>query len=104
MVADLCHFVLNYRVFGRIGEKAPREYPPSGDFFVFSHGDFSPRHTKVRHVSCVAFSLPVCRIFARRGERSPRENHHTVHVCLLVNFVWGVADESRQIPLIVNKK
>jgi len=59
---------------GRKGEKAPRKNPPNGDFFVFSHGDLSPRHTKVRHFSCVAFSPPVCRIFAWRGERSPREN------------------------------
>jgi len=43
MVADLCHFVLScFR-----GEKAPRENPPNGDFFVFSHGDLSPRHTEV---------------------------------------------------------
>ena len=70
MVADLCQVVLScFR-----GEKAPRENPPNGDFFVFSHGDLSPRHTKVRHFSCVAFSPPVCRIFAWRGERSPREN------------------------------
>ena len=70
MVADLCHVVLScFR-----GEKAPRENPPSGDVFVFSHGDLSPRHTKIRHFSCVAFSPPVCRIFAWRGERSPREN------------------------------
>jgi len=27
------------------GEKAPRENPPNCDFFVFSHGDLSPRHT-----------------------------------------------------------
>jgi len=71
MVADLCHVVIScFR-----GEKAPRENPPKGDFFVFSHGDLSPRHTKVRHFSCVAFSPLVCRIFARRGERSPREKH-----------------------------
>jgi len=70
MVADLCHVVLScFR-----GEKAPRENPPNGDFFVFSHGDLSLRHTKVQHFSCVAFSPPVCRIFAWRGERSTREN------------------------------
>ena len=62
---------------GRKGEKAPREHPPNGDFFVFSHGDLSPRHTKVRHFSCVAFSPPDCRIFAWRGERSPCENKIT---------------------------
>jgi len=41
---------------------------------VFSRGDLSPRHTKVRNFSCVAFLPPVCRIFAWRGDRSPREN------------------------------
>ena len=40
---------------------------------MFSHGDLLPRHTKVRHFSCVAFSPTVFRIFAWRGERSPRE-------------------------------
>jgi len=59
---------------GRKGERAPRENPPNVHFFVFSHGDLSPRHTKVRHFSCFAFSPPVCRIFAWRGGRSPREN------------------------------
>jgi len=57
---------------GQKREKAPRENPPNGDLFVFSHGDFSPRHTKVRHFPCVAFSPTVCRI--ARGERSPSEN------------------------------
>jgi len=56
MVADLCHVV----------------NPPNGDLFVFSHGDLSPRHTKVRDITCV--SATVCRIFALRGERSPCEN------------------------------
>ena len=51
-----------YRVFGAKRRKGA------------THGDLSPRHTKVRHVSCFAFSPPVCRIFAWRGERSPREN------------------------------
>jgi len=63
-----------YRVFGAERRKAPRENTPNGNFFGFSHGDLSPRHTKVRRFSCVAFLPPVCRIFARRGERSPREN------------------------------
>jgi len=66
-----------YRVFGakkRKGEKAPRENPPNDDFFVFSHGDLSPRHTKVRDIPCVAFSATVCRIFDWRGERLPCEN------------------------------
>jgi len=70
MVADLCHFVLSCLR----GETAPRENPPNGDSFVFSQGDLSPFHTKVRHFSCVAFSPPVCRIFVWRGERLPREN------------------------------
>ena len=39
----------------------PRENPPNGDFFAFSHGDLSPRHTKVRHVSCFAFSPKIRR-------------------------------------------
>jgi len=59
---------------GRKREKAPRETPPKGNFFVFSHGDLSPRHTKVRDIPCVAFSATVCLIFAWRGERSPCEN------------------------------
>ena len=59
---------------GRKRERAPRENPPNGDFFVFSHGDFSPRHTKVRDIPRVAFSRTVCRVFAWRGERSPRDN------------------------------
>ena len=42
---------------GRKGENAPRENPPNGGFFVFSHGDHSPRHTKVRHFSCVVWWL-----------------------------------------------
>jgi len=64
---------------GRKGEQAPHENPPNGDFFVFSHGDLSPRHTKVRDIPCVAFSATVSRIFAWRGERSPCKNppnHH----------------------------
>ena len=65
---------------GRKGERAPRENPPNGHFFVFSHGDLSPRHTKVRHFSGFAFSPPVCRIFAWRGERSPLENTKKSHV------------------------
>ena len=69
MVADKCHVVLS--CFW--GEKAPRENPPNGNFFVFSHGGRSPRHTKVRHFSCVTSSPNICRIFAWRGESSPRE-------------------------------
>jgi len=69
MVADLCHVVLSpFR-----GEKAPRENQPNGDFFVFSHGDLLPSHTKVRDIPCVVFLSTVCRIFALRGERSPCE-------------------------------
>jgi len=59
---------------GRKRERSPRENPPNVDFFVFLHGDLSPRHTKVRNIPCVAFSATVCRIFAWRGERSPCEN------------------------------
>jgi len=55
-------------------ERSPRKNPPNDDFFVFSHGDLSPRHTKVRDILCVAFSATVCRGFAWRGERSPCEN------------------------------
>jgi len=72
IAADLCHVVLScFR-----GEKAPRDNPPNGHFFVFSRDDLSPRHAKERHFSCIAFSPPVCRtcIFAWQGERSPREN------------------------------
>ena len=74
MVADLCHVVLScFR-----GEKAKRRHAKTRQmviFFVFSHGDLSPRHTKVRHFSCVAFSPPVCRIFAR-------QNHHLACFCV----------------------
>jgi len=59
---------------GENAKRSPRENPPIGDFFVFSHGDLSPRHTKVRDIPCVAFSATVCRFFAWRGERSPCEN------------------------------
>ena len=55
-------------------ERSPRENSPNGDFFVFSHGALSPRHTKVRDIPCVAFSATFCRIFAWRGEKSPCEN------------------------------
>ena len=65
---------------GRKGKRLPRENLPNVDFFVFSQGDLSPCHTKVRHFSCFAFSPPVCRIFAWRGERSPRENTKKSHV------------------------
>jgi len=75
VVAELCHVVWScFR-----GEKAKWRHaktPPNGDFFVFSHGDFSPRHTKVSDISCVAFSATVCRIFAWRGEWSPCENQN----------------------------
>ena len=88
MVADLCHVVLScFR-----GEKAKRRHaknPPNGDFFVFSHGGLSPRHTKVR----VAFSATVCRVFAWRGDSrhaKTRQNH------LLAGFSRG--DLSRFRP------
>ena len=58
---------------GRKRERSPRENPPNDDYFMFS-----PRHTKVRNIPCLAFSATVCRIFAWRGERSPceiRQNH-----------------------------
>jgi len=63
-----------YRVFGAKRRKGATRKPAKWSLFVFSHGDLSPRHTKVRHFSCFAFSPPVCGIFAWRGERSPREN------------------------------
>jgi len=69
-----CFRVATFRPAIRKREKAPRENPPNGAFFVFLHGDLSPRHTKVRDILCVAFSAIVCRIFACRGERSPCEN------------------------------
>jgi len=75
MVADLCHVVLSYFR----GEKAPRENPPNGDFFMFLHGDLSPRHTKVRHVLCVAFS-PLFVVSLPGGTKGrhakTRQNHH----------------------------
>jgi len=77
MILHCCGWFVLCRIIvfsGRKGEKAPRENPPNGDFFVFLPGDLSPRHTKVRRFLCVAFSPPVCRIFAWWGERSPREN------------------------------
>jgi len=46
---------------GRKGEKAPRENSPNVDFFVFSHGDLSPRNAKIRHfmprlfASCLSY-------------------------------------------------
>ena len=66
---------------GRKCEIAPRKSPPNGDFFVFSHGDFSPRHTEVRYIPCVAFSLTVCRIFAWQSERSPCANPPKSPLC-----------------------
>jgi len=48
---------------GRKGAKNP----PNDDFFVFSHGDLSPRHTKVRHFSCVT----IWRVFAWRPFAPP---------------------------------
>jgi len=80
MVADLCHFVLScFR-----GEKAPCENPPNGDLFVLSHGDLSPRNTKVRDIPCVAFSATVCRIFDWRGERSPCKKPTTITICVSI--------------------
>jgi len=77
MVVDLCHVVLS--CFRR--EKAPRENPPNGDFFVFSHGDLLPRHTKVRQFSCVAFS-PLFVVSLPGGAKSrhakTRQSHHLV--------------------------
>ena len=58
-----------YRVFGAKRRHAKKT--PNDDFFVFSHGDLLPGHTKLRNFSCVAFSPPVCHIFAWWGERSP---------------------------------
>jgi len=59
---------------GQKRERSPRENPPNGDFFVFSNGDLSPRHTKVRDIPRVAFLATVCRIFAWRGKSPPCEN------------------------------
>jgi len=84
-VATLFPARQRYDKQGRKRERSPCENPPNDDFFVFSHGDLSPRHTKVRDILCVAFSATVCRIFAWRGEMSPRENSsraqqlHTVY-------------------------
>ena len=101
MVADLCHVVLS----GFRGEKAPRENPPNAAFFVFSHGDLSPRHTKVRQFHALRFRLLF--IFAWRGERSPicamsfkrvfganmtLISHHRIHCwSIIVLYNWHYA-------------
>jgi len=59
---------------GRKSVKAPRENPPNGDFFVFSHGDLSTRHTKVRQTEGEKATHAKCRTFVWRGERSLCEN------------------------------
>ena len=60
------------------GEKAPRENPPNGDFFVLSHGDFSPRYTKLHDIPCVAFSATVFYLpgGAKGRHAKTRQNHH----------------------------
>ena len=42
--------VATFRPARRKREKSPRENPPNGDCFVFSHGDLSPHHMKVRDI------------------------------------------------------
>ena len=59
---------------GQKREKAPRENPPTGDFFMFSHGDLTPRHQKNATFHALRSLASVCRIFAWRGERSPSKN------------------------------
>jgi len=68
------------RVFGAKTRKGATRNP--GDFFVFTctHGDLSPRHTKVRDIPCDAFSATVCRIFAWRDEMPPCENKKNYHL------------------------
>jgi len=85
MVANLCHFVLScFR-----GEKAKRRHAKTRQMvtFVFSHGDLSPRHTKVRGIPCVAFSATVKFVLSLPGEAKgrhakTRQNHH------LAGFAW----------------
>jgi len=76
ILADFCLATFRparqiYDKQGRKREKSPHENPPNDGFFVFSHADLSPRHTKVRDIRCVAFLSTFCRSFAWRGERSP---------------------------------
>ena len=46
---------------GRQRERSPRENPPNNDFFVFSHGDLSPRQAKIQQTGA-------------KTKRSPRKN------------------------------
>jgi len=72
---------MSYKRFfsGRKCEKAPRENPPNDDFFVISHGDLSPRLTKVRQFHALRFrllfvvSLPGG---AKGRHAKTRQNHH----------------------------
>jgi len=84
----------------KIRQTGGKKATPNGDFFVFSHGDLSPRHTKVRDIPCVAFLATVCRIFAWRGERSPRKHDYTtwhksatIKTCFFscCRRMWGIA-------------
>ena len=61
-------------VFGAKTRKGATRKPAKWWLFRVFAWDFSPRHTKVRHFPCVAFSPTVRRTFAWRGERSPRKN------------------------------
>ena len=45
-----CFRVATFRPGSRKREKAPRENPLNSAFVVFSHGELSPRHTKVREI------------------------------------------------------
>ena len=59
---------------GQKDERSPRENPPNGDFFVFSHGHLSTRQAKKRQTGGEKATHEKCRTFVWRGERSPCEN------------------------------
>jgi len=67
----------------RKGDKAPRENPPNGDYFVFSHGDLSPRHTTLfmrrLFASCLSY---YCLAGREVATRKPAK----ITMCLV--FAW----------------
>ena len=69
-------YAMSYkRVFGaKKSERSPRENPPKGDFVAFSHGDLSPRQSKIRQTVAEYATHRMLRTFVWRGERSPCEN------------------------------
>ena len=65
---------------GRKRERSPRENPPKGDFVGFSHGDLSPRQSKIRQTGGEKATHEKYRTFMWRGERSPCENTKSHHL------------------------